>query len=348
MPEALARVHIGLELRRKAGMTASMEDRNTIRLSDTDRGLRAAVAMLRDGELVAFPTETVYGLGADARDERAVASIYAAKWRPAHNPLIVHVASVEAAGDLIDLPETGMKAARAFWPGPLTIVAPVREAAQIAPACRAGAATLAVRVPAHPLAKALLAKFDGPIAAPSANRSGQVSPTNADHVMDELSGRIDGVIDGGPCEVGLESTILGFDPDGTPRLLRPGGISLESLEAELGPIRAEAVTDDAAPSAPGQLSSHYAPGAKVRLNSEGPTLGEAWLGFGPNPERGSAISANLSPSGDLDEAAAALFGALRDLDTLLEGRGTIAVAAIPEEGLGRAINDRLRRAAATR
>jgi len=185
-------------------------ERNTIRFSATDRGIRAAVSFLRKDGLVAFPTETVYGLGADARSERAVAAIYRAKGRPAHNPVIVHVAGVNEAAALIDLPEAGRKAAEAFWPGPLTLVAPVRTDSSIAPICRAGAETLAVRVPAHPLAQQLLSAFAGPIAAPSANRSGQVSPTHADHVMEELWGRIDGVIDGGACDVGLESTILGW------------------------------------------------------------------------------------------------------------------------------------------
>lgn len=323
-------------------------ERNTIRFSATDRGIRAAVSFLRKDGLVAFPTETVYGLGADARSERAVAAIYRAKGRPAHNPVIVHVGGANEAAALIDLPEAGRKAAEAFWPGPLTLVAPVRDDSSIAPICRAGAETLAVRVPAHPLAQQLLSAFAGPIAAPSANRSGQVSPTHADHVMEELWGRIDGVIDGGACDVGLESTILGFDADGTPRLLRPGGVSLEAMEAALGPVSAAAIIEDAAPNAPGQLSSHYAPGAAVRLNAQGPVLGEAWLGFGPDPERGSAISLNLSPSGDLEEAAATLFAALRQLDEWLDRRGTIAVAPIPDEGLGRAINDRLRRAAAPR
>lgn len=325
-----------------------MRDRNTIRFSDSDRGVRAAISFLRKGGLVAFPTETVYGLGADARDERAVASIYHAKGRPAHNPLIVHVADAVAAAALIDLPEAGRKASEAFWPGPLTLVAPVRHDSGIAPICRAGAETLAVRVPEHRLAQALLAAFAGPLAAPSANRSGHVSPTNADHVMEELVGRIDGVLDGGQCDVGLESTILGFDADGTPRLLRPGGVSLEALQNALGDVRSEVVIDDTAPSAPGQLSSHYAPGARVRLNADAPTLGEAWLGFGPDPERGSAISLNLSRSGDLEQAAAMLFAALRQLDEWLDGSGVIAVAPIPEDGLGRAINDRLRRAAAPR
>ena len=320
---------------------------NTIRMGATDRGIRAAVALLRRGGTVAFPTETVYGLGADARDERAVAGIYRAKGRPARNPLIVHVADMEAASALIDLPAKGIEAARAFWPGPLTLVAPVREGAGIAPICRAGADTLAVRVPAASLALALLRAFGGPLAAPSANLSGKVSPTSADHVMEEMTGRIEGVLDGGDCAVGVESTILGFDGE-TPVLLRPGGVTVEALEAVLGPVRADAITDDAAPTAPGQMTSHYAPGAALRLNADAPRLGEAWLGFGADPARGSAISRNLSPGGSLEEAAANLFAHLRMLDELLEGRGTIAVAPVPATGLGHAINDRLARAAAPR
>lgn len=324
-----------------------MSGPNTIRLSATDRGLRVAVTFLRQGGLVAFPTETVYGLGADARDERAVAGIYRAKGRPGHNPLIVHVADAEAAFALIDLPAKGTAAAEAFWPGPLTLVAPVREGSGIAPICRAGAPTLAVRVPAAPMALDLLRAFGGPLAAPSANVSGKISPTSADHVMEEMTGLIDGVLDGGDCAVGLESTILGFE-DGKPVLLRPGGVTLEALEAVLGPVEAVGIVDDDAPSAPGQMTSHYAPGAALRLDAEEPRLGEAWLGFGPDPERASAISLNLSLDGSLDVAAANLFSHLRSLDTLLDGKGTIAVASIPAEGLGHAINDRLARAAAPR
>lgn len=316
-------------------------------MSATDRGIRAAVALLSRGGLVAFPTETVYGLGADARDERAVAGIYRAKGRPSRNPLIVHVPDIDAAEALIDLPKRGRQAAQAFWPGPLTLVAPVRESSGIAPICRAGAPTLAVRVPAAPLALDLLRAFGGPLAAPSANLSGKVSPTSADHVMEELTGRIDGVLDGGACAVGLESTILGFEGE-RPVLLRPGGVTLEALRAVLGDVDAPGITEDDAPSAPGQMTSHYAPGAALRLGAEGPRLGEAWLGFGPNPARGSAIARNLSPSGSLEEAAANLFEYLRLLDTLLEHKGTIAVAPIPAEGLGHAINDRLARAAAPR
>jgi L-threonylcarbamoyladenylate synthase len=311
---------------------------NTIRFSATDRGLRAAVFTLSNGGLVAFPTETVYGLGADARDERAVARIYRAKGRPARNPVIVHVPDIDAAETLIDLPEKGRA---------LTLVAPVKPDAGIADICRAGQPTLAVRVPAAPLALDLLRAFRGPLAAPSANVSGKVSPTSADHVMEELTGRIDGVLDGGDCAVGLESTILGFEGE-QPVLLRPGGITLEALEAALGPVRAPAIVDDAAPAAPGQMSRHYAPGASLRLDATAPRLGEAWLGFGSDPERGSALSRNLSRDGSLEEAAANLFAHIRMLDELLGYTGTIAVAPVPAHGLGRAINDRLARAAAPR
>ncbi len=323
-------------------------DLNTIRLSATDRGLRVAVTFLRKGGLVAFPTETVYGLGADARDERAVAGIYRAKGRPAHNPVIVHVASLQAAARLIDLPSEGARLAQAFWPGPLTLVAPVRADSGIADICRAGAQTLAVRVPAAPLALSLLQAFDGPIAAPSANLSGKVSPTSADHVMEEMHGLVEGVLDGGVCGVGLESTIVGFDEDGTPCILRPGGVTREQLEQVAGPISDAPVTNDLAPSAPGQLSSHYAPGARLRLNAAQPELGEAWLGFGEEPQRTSAITINLSPTASVEEAATNLFAHLRILDAQLEYSGTIAVAAIPENGIGLAINDRLNRAAAPR
>ena len=320
-------------------------DLNTVRLSPSERGIRAGVSILARGGLVAFPTETVYGLGADARSERAVAGIYRAKGRPVHNPLIVHVAEPDAAAALINLGDTAL-ALQGLWPGPLTLVASMRESAAIPEICRAGGETLAVRVPASPIARDLLMAFGGPVAAPSANRSGRVSATSADHVMEELRGRIDAVIDGGECMVGLESTILEVGP--RLRLLRPGGVPLETLEAAVGPIEAEHLINDVAPSAPGQLTSHYAPRARLRLDADAPQLGEAWLGFGPGPERGSAISLNLSEDARLDEAATHLFAHLRELDRMLEGSGVIAVASIPNEGLGRAINDRLARAAAGR
>jgi len=308
-------------------------------------GVARAAALLRAGRLVAFPTETVYGLGADARKGRAVARIFAAKGRPRFNPLIVHVTGIAAAEALIDLPPPGLRLAREFWPGPLTLVAPMRPGAGIADLVTAGLPTLAVRVPAHPLAQRLLAAFGGPVAAPSANRSGSVSPTTAQHVLDSLGGRAAAVIDGGRCAVGLESTIIGFDQGGAV-LLRPGGLAVEAVRALLGaPVRP---ASGGTVTAPGQLASHYAPGARVRPNADRPAPDEAWLGFGHDPEVISGPSLNLSPSGDLAEAAANLFAHLRALDAMLGGRGTIAAAPVPDHGLGRAINDRLRRAAAER
>jgi L-threonylcarbamoyladenylate synthase len=308
-------------------------------------GIARAAELLRGGRLVAFPTETVYGLGADARNGRAVAGIFEAKGRPRFNPLIVHVTGLEAAERLVELPDAARRLARAFWPGPLTLVAPLRSGTGIADLVSTGLPTLAVRVPAHPLARALLEAFGGPVAAPSANRSGQVSPTTAAHVVQALGGRIAAILDGGACPVGLESTIVGFDGD-HPVLLRPGGLTIEAIEQAIGSeVRfnlGDAIT------APGQLASHYAPGARLRLNAARPEPGEAWLGFGPDPSGISGPSLNLSPGGDLTEAAANLFAHLRDLDAMLASGGTIAVAPVPGHGLGRAVNDRLARAAAPR
>jgi L-threonylcarbamoyladenylate synthase len=319
-----------------------MDARNTVTLSDGPRGLRAAAHLLGKGELVAFPTETVYGLGADATRDSAVAAIYAAKGRPAHNPLIVHVPDLAAAETLAQVSPEARALAEAFWPGPLTLVLPRRADARLAAAATAGLSTVALRAPAHPLARALLQAFGGPIVGPSANPSGAVSPTTAAHVREGLGGRIAAVLDGGACPVGVESTILGFGPEG-PALLRPGGLPSEAIEAALGrPLarrnEAEGVT------APGQLASHYAPRAALRLDAAAPRPGEAWLGFGPDPA--GARGLNLSTSGDLHEAAANLFAHLRALDA--GGADRIAVAEIPDRGLGRALNDRLRRAAAPR
>jgi len=308
-------------------------------------GVARAAALLAAGELVAFPTETVYGLGADARDGRAVAGIFAAKGRPRFNPLIVHVADVTAAERLIELPEPGRWLAARFWPGPLTLVAPMRADSGIADLVTAGLPTVAVRVPAHPLAQKLLAAFGGPVAAPSANPSGQVSPTRAEHVIEALAGRIAAVLDGGACPVGIESTIIGFDGERAV-LLRPGGLAVETVEAVLD---AQVSREPGGTvTAPGQLASHYAPGAGLRLGANRPGPGEAWLGFGPDPEGIAGPALNLSPSGDLTEAAANLFAHLRALDTMLGEGGAIAVAPVPEQGLGLAINDRLARAAAPR
>lgn len=304
--------------------------------ADAD-GIARAVAILREGRLVAFPTETVYGLGGDAKSDLAVARIFAAKGRPRFNPLIAHVSDPDMARSLAVFDDRAEALAARFWPGPLTMVLPMREAG-LSPLVTAELPTVALRLPAHPLARALISAFGGPLAAPSANPSGRVSPTRAAHVVDGLSGRIAAVIDGGPCAVGVESTILGlFD---RVEMLRPGGVAAEEIEALIGPLATGG--HGPKPNAPGQLASHYAPNAPVRLNAADPRPGEVRLGFGPG-----ACDLNLSASGDLVEAAANLFHLLREADRIAHGR-PIAVAPIPETGLGRAINDRLRRAAAPR
>lgn len=305
----------------------------------TDRWTEIAPAAkaLLAGRLVAFPTETVYGLGGDATRDETVASIFAAKGRPRFNPLILHVTDFSEAAKFGNISADLRTLAERFWPGPLTLVAQLRENAKVSPLASAGLDTIALRVPAHPLARELLSAVERPLAAPSANPSGKVSPTTADHVLSGLTGKIAGVLDGGPCPVGLESTIVGFDGE-TPVLLRPGGIATEDLAEALGrPLAAH----KGGVNAPGQLSSHYAPDAPVRLNAVTPDEGEAYVGFGDSPKG----QINLSPSGDLVEAAANLFAALRDIDLYNK---PIAVAPIPETGLGAAINDRLRRAAAPR
>jgi L-threonylcarbamoyladenylate synthase len=362
---------------------AAASARATVRLAPDAAGIARAAALLRAGGLVAFPTETVYGLGALATDQDAARAIYAAKGRPGFNPLIVHVADPADAGRWAVVSPLAAALIAAFWPGPLTLVLPLRVGAGIAAAVTPGGVSVALRCPAHPLARALLAGVGAPVAAPSANPSGGVSPTDADHVLAGLAGRIDAVLDGGPCAVGVESTIVAVDARRV-RLLRPGGVTAEALIALLGdalrgpagealaaedvasaatpaptptptpapaPAPTPAPTRAPSPEAPGQLSSHYAPGAAVRLAAAGPRAGEAWLGFGPDPAAALAHDgprATLSATGDLDQAAARLFALLRDLDAALGGAGTIAVAPIPQTGLGRAINDRLRRAAAPR
>ena len=312
----------------------------TLTLSPDDAGIAQAADLLRQGELVAFPTETVYGLGGDARSDRAVAGIFAAKGRPSFNPLIVHLPDLAAAEAIAEFGPRARDLAAAFWPGPLPLVLPLRADAGISPLVTAGLSTVAIRVPAHPLAQRLLRAFGGPVAAPSANPSGRVSPTRAEHVLDGLSGRIAAVLDGGPCAVGLESTILLADPD--PILLRPGGLPVEALEAELG-TRLASAAPAAKPTAPGQLASHYAPDAAVRLDATSARDGEVLVGFGA--VKGSLT---LSDTGDLVEAAARLFQTLREADRLAGPGGHIAFAPVPDTGLGRAINDRLRRAAAPR
>lgn len=301
-------------------------------------GIARASHLLRSGGLVAFPTETVYGLGGDARSDLAVAAIFSAKGRPRFNPLIAHVPDLAAAEEFAVFDDRARRVATAFWPGPLTLVLPLRQAG-LSPLVTAGLGSVAIRVPAHPVAQALLRAFGGPLAAPSANPSGRVSPTRADHVMAGLEGRIAAVLDGGSCAVGVESTILGLIDD--PVLLRPGGVPVEALEALLGEM---GVGGDAArPTAPGQLASHYAPGAAVRLGVLEPLPGEVMVGFGAVP---GVLS--LSAAGDLVEAAARLFHTLRAADALAGPGGRMAFAPVPEMGLGRAINDRLRRAAAPR
>jgi L-threonylcarbamoyladenylate synthase len=309
-------------------------------LSDSDADVSRAAGILAQGGLVAFPTETVYGLGGDARNDTAVARIFEAKGRPGFNPLIVHLPHLEAAREIAVFDHDAAALAQAFWPGPLTLVLPLRSGAGISPLVSAGLDTIAIRVPEHPLAVRLLSAFGGPVAGPSANPSGRISPTRAQHVIDGLESRIDAVLDGGACGVGLESTIVGFDP--VPGLLRPGGLPAEAVEACLGTALAGVTgTTETTPSAPGQLTSHYAPNAPVRLNVTTPDADETLLGFGP-----VEAALNLSASGDLVEAAANLFHALRQLDA--SGVGKIAVSPVPDHGLGAAINDRLRRAAAPR
>lgn len=317
------------------------KDRVTKDLAATPEGLAHAAQILRAGGLVAFPTETVYGLGGDACNDRAVAGIFAAKARPQFNPLIVHVPDLASARRYAQFDARSEALAQAFWPGPLTLVLPLVAGCGLSPLVTAGLPSVAIRVPAHPVAQALLRAFDGPLAAPSANPSGRVSPTRADHVRAGLAGRIDAILDGGACAVGVESTIIGLD--GPPTLLRPGGVPVEVLEAALRQPLATG-GDAQKPNAPGQLASHYAPGAAVRLDASQAEAGEVFVGFGPGPQ----AALTLSATGDLVEAAAQLFHILRQADALAGPSGRISFAPVPELGLGRAINDRLRRAAAPR
>ena len=295
-----------------------------------------AATVLRSGDLVAFPTETVYGLGGDATNGRACAGIFDAKGRPSFNPLIVHVPDLATAQKYAVIEGPLLRLAQVFWPGPVTLVAPLRPGHGLSDLVSAGLPTVALRVPAHPLAQALLRETDRPLAAPSANPSGQISPTTAAHVYAGLNGKIAAILDGGPCAVGLESTILGGDPV---RLMRAGGLAVEEIEAQLG----HPLPEDTTPGkiqAPGQLSSHYAPDAPVSLNITERHAGRTLIGFGQ-------VKGNLtlSESGDLVEAASRLFGALHAADALAQ---PIDLAPIPHVGLGRAINDRLTRAAAPR
>jgi L-threonylcarbamoyladenylate synthase len=296
-----------------------------------------AAAALAAGELVVLPTETVYGLAADAANPAAVARLYEAKGRPRFNPLIAHVTDLAMASDVARLDGRARRLAEAFWPGPLTIVAPLGDPASVCDLARAGLDTVAVRAPAHLVAQGVIAAFGRPIVAPSANRSGRPSPTTLADAVAETGEAAAVALDGGPCRIGLESTVVSL-LDGPPRLLRPGAVTRAEIERLIGPL-AEAAADAAR--SPGRLARHYAPVAPLRLDADAPREGEAYLAFGPAPE-GPRIF-NLSPAADLAAAAAHLFSMLRAADALRPI--AIAVAPIPEDGLGEAINDRLRRAA---
>jgi L-threonylcarbamoyladenylate synthase len=302
-------------------------------VNDRQAEVEAAASAIRGGGLVLMPTETVYGLAADAGNARAVAAVYEAKGRPSFNPLIAHVADLEMARRIARFDDRAEALARRFWPGPLTLVLPAGDTQAVCDLARAGLETVAVRAPAHPLAHALIEAVGGPVVAPSANRSGRPSPTTFADAVEE-TGAAAAALDGGPCGIGLESTVVALLD--APRLLRPGAVTRAEIEAVVGPL-AEAEAD--AKRSPGRLARHYAPNAPVRLDARAPEPGEAWLSFGP----GAPGPYNLSPAGDLREAAANLFAFLRAADRT--GPAGIAVAPIPHEGLGEAINDRLKRAA---
>jgi L-threonylcarbamoyladenylate synthase len=322
----------------------------TTRLSPGE--VNAAAVMIAIGELVAFPTETVYGLGCDARDGRAVASLFEAKGRPHFNPLIIHAADAASAFAEVEADERARALAAAFWPGPLTLVLRRARTSRVDLLAGAGLDTLAVRVPAHPLALTLLRAFGGPVAAPSANRSGEVSPTTPEHVLASLEGRIAAVLDGGPCPLGVESSVLDLT-GARPVLLRPGGVTAAEIEAVIGPVSRPlpmaAAEGRATLRSPGLLVSHYAPRLPVRLDAQEVAADEALLAFGPAPE-GAGATFQLSEARDLREAASRLFAGLRALDDegARLGLARIAAMPIPREGLGEAITDRLQRAAAPR
>jgi L-threonylcarbamoyladenylate synthase len=308
----------------------------------TDESIAHAAVLLRGGGLVAFPTETVYGLGANAADDQAVLRIFEAKGRPRFNPLIVHVRDFEHAESLAVFDAPAQRLAQTFWPGPLTLVLPRRITARLSRLASAGLDTVALRAPAHSVAQQLLAQSQLALAAPSANRSGAISATSAAHVAESFGGAVDLVLDADPATIGLESTIVGFEPGG-PVLLRPGALERDKIESVIGDLRNPA---SAAISSPGRLRSHYAPRSPIRLDAHRVHDDEALLGFGAEIPTNASITRNLSPSGDLREAAANLFAMLHELDGA--GCTCIAVMPVPELGLGEAINDRLRRAAAPR
>jgi len=330
-------------------MPASRDHVMTDCLAITGESMARGVDILAHGGLVAFPTETVYGLGGDACNADAVAAIFAAKERPAFNPLISHVASAEAAFELGTSTPIAACLAETFWPGPMTLILTRRPDCPVALLTSAGLNKIALRVPSHAEARGLIEAFGRPVAAPSANPSGRISPTRADHVMAGLGGRIELVLDGGPCESGVESTVVDCTGD-TARILRPGGITREAVAATLAgrgiTLAGESPpTGEDAPTSPGQLASHYAPLAPVRLNVTAPETGIELIGFGETGGAGE-LGLNLSPEGDLQEAAANLFQMMHAADAA--GADVIGVAPVPESGLGEAVNDRLRRAAAPR
>ena len=304
-------------------------------LPGTADNISAAATLLREGGLVAMPTETVYGLAANAADADAVARIYAAKQRPQFNPLIAHVSSIEMAEREGILGANAKRLVEAFWPGPLTLVVEVATTGSVSELARAGLDSIALRMPGHPVAQRLIEAFGGPLVAPSANPSGKISPTRPEHVLQDMGDQVDLILDGGACAAGVESTIV--DARGEhPALLRPGSLDPAEIE-KIWPGLVRPTLNPDAPQSPGQLLRHYAPDAKLRLNAEAPEAGEAYLGFGPGD-----ATLNLSPTGDMTEAAANLFAMLRNLDARFD---RIAVAPIPANGLGEAINDRLTRAA---
>lgn len=311
-------------------------------IQSSPTAIARAAELLREGRLVAFPTETVYGLGGDATNDKAVAAIFAAKGRPQFNPLIVHVAEPAALDDLIVWNDTARMLAKQFWPGPLTLVLPRKEGTRVSLLASSGLNTLAVRIPSHPIALQLLQAVGRPVAAPSANVSGKLSPTTPLHVAETLGDKVDMILAGGKTQIGVESTVLNLVTP-RPTLLRPGGVTKEQLGAFLGEIEDAGASTSDAPASPGMLAAHYAPNLPLRMNAESAAPDEALLAFGPDALiKGGAARLNLSPEGDLQEAAANLFAMLRQLDQPhLKG---IAVMPIPATGLGHAINDRLKRA----
>ena len=317
---------------------------DTLIKPDSPIAIDEAASILRVGGLVAFPTETVYGLGADACNDRAVAGIFETKQRPQFNPLIVHIKNIEQAYEFAEFSGFALDLAKAFWPGALTLVVKRKATSRLSLLATAGLDTVAVRVPNHPLAQALLSAAGVPIAAPSANKSGAISPTQAAHVQQQFQGSstLNMILDGGPCRVGIESTIVDVSTP-APTLLRPGGVAVEDIEAIIGPL---SLPSGDTITAPGQMQSHYAPSIALRMNipPQDRTPGEALLGFGPNMPTDTAL--NLSPSASLSEAAANLFAMMRQLDQ--PGTRGIAVVPIPSVGLGLAINDRLKRASAAK